>query len=133
MLFNLISYHLFLNYIGLFMGPIFIFLFTNAYWFYTATSMLATDVGDEICWRQLWDVGDGFGQFCHQHPLSKKTIFQHQGRAPRSKRCHQYRNSVTNIQKSSRFRLVNFKVDFYIFLRSDRLDYQHTVWTILYG
>ena len=29
--------------------------------------MLATDVGDEICWRQLWDVGDGFG---HQHPLS---------------------------------------------------------------
>ena len=35
-----------------------------------ATSMLVTDVGDEMCWRQLWDVGDVFGRFCHQHPLS---------------------------------------------------------------
>ena len=33
-----------------------------------------TDVGDEMCWRQLWDIGDGFyGTFYrygHQHPLS---------------------------------------------------------------
>ena len=27
------------------------------------------DVGDEICWC-LWDVGDGFNHFGHQHPLS---------------------------------------------------------------
>ena len=32
--------------------------------------MLVTDVGDEICWRQLCDVGDGFDRFSHQHPLS---------------------------------------------------------------
>ena len=25
--------------------------------------MLVTDVGDKMCWRQLWDVGDGFGRF----------------------------------------------------------------------
>ena len=25
-----------------------------------ATSMLKTDVGDELCWRQHWDVGDVF-------------------------------------------------------------------------
>ena len=23
-----------------------------------AKSMLGTDVGDEVCWQQLWDVGD---------------------------------------------------------------------------
>ena len=27
--------------------------------------MLVTDVADELCWRQLCDVGDGFGRFCH--------------------------------------------------------------------
>ena len=31
--------------------------------------MLVTDVGDEMCWRQLLDVGDGFGRFRQQHPL----------------------------------------------------------------
>ena len=36
---------------------------------FTSTSMLMTDVGDKICCRQLWDVGDGFCRFCHQHPL----------------------------------------------------------------
>ena len=25
-----------------------------------ATSMLVTDVGDEMCWWQIWDVGDQF-------------------------------------------------------------------------
>ena len=24
---------------------------------------------DDGCWWQLWDVGDGFCRFCHQHPL----------------------------------------------------------------
>ena len=40
--------------------------------------MLLTDVGDEMCWRQLLDVGDGFGRFCHQHPLSFNINFGHQ-------------------------------------------------------
>ena len=35
-----------------------------------ATSMSVTDVGDEMCWRQLLDVDDCFGRFRHQHPLS---------------------------------------------------------------
>ena len=26
---------------------------------YFAKSMLVTNVGDEMCWRPLWDVGDG--------------------------------------------------------------------------
>ena len=34
----------------------------------SATSMLVTEVGDEMCW--FWDIVDGFGRFCHQHPLS---------------------------------------------------------------
>ena len=34
------------------------------------TSMLVTDVADKICWWQLWDVGDTFGHFAHQHSLS---------------------------------------------------------------
>ena len=33
----------------------------------TVKSMLATDVGDEMCLYQLKDVGDGFVHFCHQH------------------------------------------------------------------
>ena len=40
--------------------------------------MLVTDVGDEICWRQLWDVGDAFGRFRHQHPLSFNVSLGHQ-------------------------------------------------------
>ena len=43
----------------------------------TATSMLVTDVGNEVCWRQLLDVGDGFGRFCHQNPLSLNTSVGH--------------------------------------------------------
>ena len=30
--------------------------------------MLMTDVGDEMCWWQLEIIGDGFGDFVHQHP-----------------------------------------------------------------
>ena len=36
------------------------------------------DVDDEMCWRQRWDVGDGFGRFRHQHPLSFKISVGHQ-------------------------------------------------------
>ena len=32
--------------------------------------MLVTDVGDEMCWRQFCDVGDGFVRFRPQHNLS---------------------------------------------------------------
>ena len=27
------------------------------------TSMLVTDVGDSMCWWQVWEVGDTFGAF----------------------------------------------------------------------
>ena len=30
---------------------------------FQVTSMLVTVVGDEMCWRQLEDVGDDFGHF----------------------------------------------------------------------
>ena len=59
--------------------------------------MLVTDNGDEMCWRQFCYVGDGFGRFCHQHPLSFNISVGHQ----QPKERHQYRNSVTNIQKLS--------------------------------
>ena len=57
--------------------------------------MFVTDVGDEICWRQHWDVGDGFGRFCHQHSLSFNNI---EILSPTSKNCHQ--DKVTNIDLS---------------------------------
>ena len=40
--------------------------------------MLMTDVEEEMCWRQLLDVGDGLGRFCHQHPLSFNIDVGHQ-------------------------------------------------------
>ena len=52
-----------------------------------ATSMLVTDVGDEMCLWQLWYVGDGLVTISYFLTTTKK--------------CHQYRNSVTNIQKLS--------------------------------
>ena len=62
---------------------------------------------DEICWRQLGDVGDGFGHFRHQDPLSFIISVGHQH--PKdvtnieilsltSKYCNQDR--VTNIHLS---------------------------------
>ena len=34
---------------------------TNMYWpFWTATLILVTDVGDGLCWSQVFDVGDRF-------------------------------------------------------------------------
>ena len=55
--------------------------------------MLVTDVGDEMCWRELWDDDEGFGRFCHQYPLPFKISD--------IKKCHQYQNSVTNIQSTT--------------------------------
>ena len=46
--------------------------------FISATSMLVTDVGGEMCWRQLLHVGDGFGRVRHQHALSFDISVQHQ-------------------------------------------------------
>ena len=53
-------------------------------------SFLVTYVGYEMCWWQLKDVGDGFGQFGHQHPLSLYISFG-----------NQHSKDVTNIYKSS--------------------------------
>ena len=44
----------------------------------TVTSMLVTDVGDEMCWWQLVDVDDRFGHFGHRHPLSFHINVRHQ-------------------------------------------------------
>ena len=76
---------------------------SNFDWRRTSISMLATDVGDEICWRQLWDVGDGFGRFCHQHPLSFSSSVghQHPKDAPISKFCYQHPKIVPNIKSST--------------------------------
>ena len=43
-----------------------------------AISMLVTDFGEEMCWRQFQDVGDAFGYFGHQHPLSLNISVGHQ-------------------------------------------------------
>ena len=65
------------------------------------TSMLVTDVGDEMFWRQFWDVGYDFGGFRHQHPLSLNIDigYQHAKDVANieipsliSERCHRYRN-----------------------------------------
>ena len=45
-------------------------------------SVLVTDVGDEMCWWQVWDFSDGLGHFDHQHPWSSSNL-----------------NSVSNIKK----------------------------------
>ena len=46
------------------------FIETNFLWnqkvltaalYFSTRSILVTDVADEMCWWQLWDVGDGFG------------------------------------------------------------------------
>ena len=57
--------------------------------------MLATDIGDEMCWWQFEDVGDGFGHFGHQDPLLLNiSVRNHQF-------CNQDLDSVANILKLS--------------------------------
>ena len=66
-----------------------------------ASSMLVTDIGDEMCWWQLWDVGDGLSHFSHQHPLSLNISVGHQHQKDVtnvSKFCHQHPKIVTNIK-----------------------------------
>ena len=59
-------------------------------------SMWVTVVGDETCWRQLEAVGDGFGRFRQQHPLSFTISVTHRY----SKKCHQHPKVVTNIKSA---------------------------------
>ena len=40
--------------------------------------MLETDVGDKICWRQLWDAGVRFAVSCHQHHVTFNIDVGHQ-------------------------------------------------------
>ena len=40
--------------------------------------MLVTDFGDEMRWLEFLDIGDGFGHFGHQHPLSLNISVGHQ-------------------------------------------------------
>ena len=57
---------------------------------------------DDECWR--WNVLVTILRYWWRFwPFLPPTssIFQHKRRAPTSKRCHQYRNSVTNIRKLS--------------------------------
>ena len=66
---------------------------------FRAASMLVTEVGNSFYLWQVWDVGDGFGNFGHQHSLS--LYFSAAKRATTFKRGHSHRDSVTNINKSS--------------------------------
>jgi len=62
--------------------------------------MLVTDSGDEMCWRQLWDVGDGFAGYCQQYPLSfNKSVGQQQPKdVTISKFCHLHPKIITKIK-----------------------------------
>ena len=42
------------------------------------TSLLVTDVGDEMGWWQLHDVGDSFSHFGYRHQLSFYISVEHQ-------------------------------------------------------
>ena len=63
----------------------------------SATSMLATDVGDEIyvaitlrCWWRFWPILSPISKFCHQHPKIVTNI-----KSPTST-CHQHLCSPWN-------------------------------------
>ena len=56
-----------------------------------------------MCWRKFCVVGDGFGCFCHQHPLSFNISVGHQVGAtniqnlsPKSKFYHHHSKIATN-------------------------------------
>ena len=62
------------------------------------TSMLVTDVGDEMCWWQLYDVGDNFGHFGNQNLLSFYISVGHQHSndfKSSSSRCHRHHCHLT--------------------------------------
>ena len=61
------------------------------------------EVGDDMCWRQIWDVGDGFGRFRHLHPLSFTCVGHKNPKNVTNMKsststCHQHICSRTNHQ-----------------------------------
>ena len=81
--------------------------------------MLVTDVGDEICWWQLQDDGDGFGLFGHQHPLSLCITSGNniQKMSPTSNFRHQHPQIVINF-KSPTSLSPKYHVHFFQFWKS---------------
>ena len=66
-----------------------------------ATSILVTDVGDEMCWRELRDVGDGYRRYRHLH-ASRTNIYNVTNieiLSPIAENFHQH--NVTKIHLSS--------------------------------
>lgn len=68
----------------------------------SATSMLVTAGGDEICWRQLWR------RFRHQHPLSFNIGVGYpqcgshiQKIKPIAKLCHQHKVTIIDVSPTS--------------------------------
>ena len=73
--------------------------------------MSVTDVGDEMCWRQLWDVGDGFGRFRSRNILSlnisvgyqhPKDVTNIEILSPTPENCYQHLPYVATILKLKR-------------------------------
>ena len=57
------------------------------------TSMLVTDVGDQMCWWQVWDVGDGFRMLV--------TELIHWENHQHNEKSRQHNDSATNIWNQS--------------------------------
>ena len=91
--------------------------------------MLVADVGDEMCWWQLWDVGGGYGHYGDKHPLSLHLSVKHQPSKDVTNieiqlptLCHQHHDftniTVTKINLSeldSEYGAVLESWDFYFF------------------
>ena len=63
---------------------------------FTVTSMLVTDVRDEMCLSKHKDVGDGFDKF---DPKRRTPTFKRM--SPRSKFCHHHSKIVANFKSST--------------------------------
>ena len=94
------------------------------------STIQVTDVGDEMCWRQFWDVGDGFSRFCHEHPLSFKITVGHQDPKDAtnieilsltSKNCHH--DKVTNMYVS----------EFSISLKFSEIHLKLVAWAVVFS
>ena len=85
-----------------------------SYAFRWPTSMLVTDVRDEMWWRKLWDFDDGFVRFCYQNTVSFTLASETniQKISPISKFCHQHRSTISSLLKDSsielRFAMTEF-------------------------
>ena len=72
--------------------------------------MLVTDVGDQMCGRQLLDVGDGFARFRHQHRPSFNASIGHQNSkdvtnieilSPTSKNYHLHKVAKIHLSRTA--------------------------------